>query len=173
MRLLKVAYLIALASLGGVSCQNSVKPQPYKTMCHVSRYYTSSWSTSPAEDENLADHWNAADIRFWAALGYRLVRSCASAQIQIEDEARLMGPLEDPESKIRLIVTLKTATRTEKIVIPYTNRVGPEDHFMIGKKFGKAWRDLMGRIDPTFERKVLELKHSRKHAEDNPNRRAP
>ena len=121
----------------------------------------------------MADHWNAADIRFWAALGYRLVRSCASAQIQIEDEARLMGPLEDPESKIRLIVTLKTATRTETIVIPYTNRVGPEDHFMIGKKFGKAWRDLMGRIDPTFERKVLELEHSRKHAEDNPNRRAP
>jgi len=43
-----------------------------------------------------------------------------------------MGPMEDPESQIRLIVTLKTATRTEKIVIPYTNRVGPEKHFTAG-----------------------------------------
>jgi hypothetical protein len=166
-----MATAIALASLSGVSCQNSDNPRPSKTMCHVSRYYTSSWSTSPAQDENLVDHWGAADIRFWAALGYRLVRSCASAQIQVEDEARLMGPPDDPESKIRLSVTLKTATRTEKIVIPYTNRVGPEDHLLIGKKFGKAWRDLMARIDPTFERRFLE--RARKYSEDNLNRQAP
>jgi len=153
-----------VASTNRVAAQRGSTPLP-ASMCHLSRYYTSASSTVPAEEGNLADHWSASDIEFWAALGYRLVRSCAAAQIRIEDEVRLIGPPNDPESRVSLAVILKVGTRTEKIEIPYAGRLRSNDNFSIGKKFGSALPDILAKIDPTFKTKFLKC--ARKHAEEN------
>jgi len=108
----------------------------------------------------------------WSALGYRLVRSCATAQIQIENEVRLIGPPSDPESKASLAQILKVSGRpTEKINIPYAGRLRTEDNFIIGKKFGAALPDIMMKIDPTFKTRLQE--YMRRHPEEDPNRNMP
>ena len=54
----------------------------------------------------------------WTVLGYRAVRPCTGAQIQVELEIRFIGASKDPESKVKLTVTGKSVGRMERAEIP-------------------------------------------------------
>jgi hypothetical protein len=141
--------------------------QPVKTMCHVSRLYDGS-NPSPVQEMNIADDPDPADAPLWAAVGYRIVRSCAGAQVQIEDEVRLVGPSDDPPSRVTLTIILKAGARTERLSIPFSGRLRLEDNFAVGKKFGAAMWDILARIDPGIKAKLQD--YFQKHPEANPNR---
>src|ERR1035438_1119884 len=101
MRLI-INYMFALLLGVGIAAA-----QPAKTVCYRLLGYESSASVSPAHETNLADRPD--QIVPWSALGYRLVRSCATAQLQIENEMRLVGPPSDPESKVNLTLILRVS----------------------------------------------------------------
>ena len=170
---LKAAVLLVALGSGTLSVgvnvtdQNRSSKASTKAICWLTRFYTSGSATSPAAEMDMADDPNP-DTELWAALGYRIVRSCAIAQIRLENEIRLVGPPADPASKAKLTLILKAGERVERVDIPYNGCFRPEDNFAVGKKFGRAFPDIMVKIDPTFKARMLE--YMRKHPEQNPNR---
>jgi hypothetical protein len=159
----------AAAIAAGRNDQNS-KTESGTTVCYRVLVYDESISkVSPGQEMNLADS-SDPNLLPWRALGYRLVRSCATAQIQIENEVRLIGPASDPASRAMLTLILRASGRApEKINIPYTSRLRPEDNYIVGKKFGAVLPDIMTKIDPTLKTRLQE--YMRKHPEDDPNRK--
>jgi hypothetical protein len=169
------AILLGVGIAAGIAAAwggQTSKAQPARTVCFRLLLYPSRASVSPSQEMNMADTPDPNSIIPWSALGYRLVRSCAAAQIQIENEVRLVGPPSDPESKATLTQILKVSGGpTEKIDIPYTGRLRTDDNSIIGKKFGASLPDIMVKIDPTFKIRLPE--YMRKHPEEDPNRNMP
>jgi len=157
---------VSVCEVAGWSQQDG-RIQPSKTMCHTMRFYMSSSSTLPLVDVNLADESDL--VTLWAGLGYRLIHSCAAAQVQIEYRIRAVGPPDDPNSKAQLTLILKTGTRTEKLDVPYTTRLqlrSADDYSAIGRRFGIALPNLMVKTDPTFKKRFEQ--YARQHPLANP-----
>lgn len=103
-------------------------------------------------------------ISRWTELGYRVVRPCAGAQIQVDLEFRFVGASKNPESKVKLTVIGKSAGRVERAEIPYNRGFRDADErAKAGDVMGAAAADILLNLDPTYRARAVEYR--RKHPE--------
>jgi hypothetical protein len=106
-------------------------------------------------------------INRWLELGYRIVRPCIGAQIQVELEIRFIGASKDPESKVKLTITGKSIGRVERAEIPYSGGFRDEkERGKAGRVIGPAAADILLDLDPTYKARAVEYR--RRHPESQP-----
>ncbi|MBZ5673663.1 MAG: hypothetical protein LAP61_05395 [Acidobacteriia bacterium] len=96
-----------------------------------------------------------------------MIRPCGTAQLQIENEIRLVGP-GDPQSRAKLTVIGKIGARTEKIELPYAGGWREDERPAAMGQMGAALSEVMFKLDPTYKQRAQE--YFRKHPEEVPKR---
>jgi hypothetical protein len=151
---------IALA-FGGVAFPQTPKTAP--AICLHIRMYEATGAERTLDPDDAYPKDNPVTTR-WTELGYRVVRPCVNAQIQLELDIRFIGPAKDPESKVKLTVTGKSVGRTESFEIPYSGGFRTEEEQgKAGGMIGPAAGDVLLRLDPTYKARAVE--YGRKHPE--------
>jgi len=138
------------------------------TIClHVRMHEKSGAERNLGRDEAFPKDGPVIDR--WKELGYRVVRPCVGAQIQVELEIRFVGTSRDPERKVKLTVIGRSDGRVERAEIPYNRGFRDEDErAKAGGVIGAAAADILWDLDPTYRAKALEYR--RKHPESQPSR---
>ena len=136
------------------------------TIClHVRMYERTGAERNLERDE--AYPANGPVITRWTELGYRVVRPCVGAQIQVEVDFRFVGAGRDPRSKVKLAVIGSSAGHMERAEIPYSG--GFRDDHERAKAEGviaPAAADILFNLDPTYKARAAEYR--RKHPESQP-----
>lgn len=150
---------IALASAASAAQISNAQP----TIClHVRMFERTGGERSLAPDEAYPK--DNAVTKSWRELGYRVIRPCASAQIQVELGIRYLGSAKDPASKVKLIVAAASGGRIEKAEIPYRGGYRNEaERAKAAEMIGPATADLLINLDPNYRARAFEYR--RKHNE--------
>lgn len=148
-------------AFGAVAFAQTPKTAP--TICLHIRTYEGTGAERTLDPDDAYPKDNPVTTR-WRELGYRVVRPCVNAQIQLELEIRFIGPARDPESKVKLTVAGKSAGRTERSEIPYSGGFRTEEEQgRAGGMIGPATADVLSKLDPTYKARAVE--YGRKHPE--------
>lgn len=138
------------------------------TIClHVRMYEKTGAERNLERDEAFPKEGPVIDR--WKNLGYRVIRPCAGAQIQVELGIRFTGASKDPERKVKLTVLGRSDGRVERAEIPYSGGFrDAAERAKAGGVIGAAAADILWDLDPTYKARALE--YSRKHPESQPSR---
>ena len=136
------------------------------TICLHVRMYERTGAERNLEREEAYPNEGPVTNR-WTELGYRVVRPCSDAQIQVELQIRFIGASKDPQSKVKLAVIGKSAGRVERAEIPYNGGFREErERTKAGGVIAPAAADILWNLDPTYQARAVEYR--RKHPESRP-----